>query len=284
MQWLILTLISALTLSLTRIFQRVVLKDSMSDSIAFSVVFQLTVSLLFLVFTLVTNSFKVPSLSAIAVNMLIMTLLYSLANLLVFTAFKHAEASEVSILLASSTIWSVVSAVIVLQERLTVLNLLGIACIFIGIVFVNFTRKRWQLAKGHLFALLGAIFFGVAFTNDVFILSHFENIASYMVPAFALPGLATLVNSPKTVHKLPYFFKANVVLKVVLCGGLYAISAITIYMAYRAGGMASIISPIQQTNIILTVILGYLFLKEKDNLGKKSIAATATFIGVLLLI
>lgn len=51
MNWLLLTITSALANSLTRILQKVLLKNKDSDPFAFSFVFQLVVALLFLIYT-----------------------------------------------------------------------------------------------------------------------------------------------------------------------------------------------------------------------------------------
>src|SRR5690348_10285846 len=102
MNWLLLTLISAVTGSLSRILQKVLLKDAQSDTFAFGFVFQMSVAVLFLLYTLITKSFELPSFSGLFINLVVLTVFYSLANLFTFKAFKYAEASEVSILLASS--------------------------------------------------------------------------------------------------------------------------------------------------------------------------------------
>lgn len=196
-----------------------------------------------------------------------MTLFYSLGNVLTFKAFKIAEASEVSIIFASSSVWAVLAALIVL-----------------GVVAINYSRTKWQLNKGHLFALLGAMLFGIAFTNDAYIIGRYNSISSYMILAFTLPALATLVFKPKSTTNIPQYLNKKIVPALLLCAVFYALSAITIFGAYKAGGPASIISPLHQTNIIFTVLIGYFFLKEKDKLPNKIIGTILAFSGALLLL
>jgi len=148
-------------------------------------------------------------------------------------------------------------------------------------IFVNL---RWKVNKGHLFALAGAVLFGVAFINDAYIINRYQSIPSYMILAFTLPGFFTLAYNPKSVKKLGYFLQANVLRNLFICSAFYALSAITIFTAFKLGGKASIISPIQQTSIIFTVIFSYFLLKEKDNLLNKAVGTILAFLGVLLLI
>jgi bacterial/archaeal transporter family protein len=284
MSWLLLTLLSAITNSISRVLQKVVLGHDQSDPTAFSFAFQMSVALLFLLYTLVTQSFELPNLTGLLPNLVVMALFYSLGNLLIFKAFKYTEAAEVAIIITSSTVWSVLAALVLLGEQLSVLNWLGIGLIMGGVVAVNYTRTNWKLSKGHVLALAGAVLFGLAFTNDAYIVGQYQSVASYMVLAFALPGIVSLGYSPKSVKQLGHFAQPSIITKLLLCSFFYALSAITIFTAYKLGGPASIISPIQQTSIIFTVVLSYFFLNERDKIVNKVAGTLLAFAGVLLLV
>lgn len=284
MSWLILTILSAVFGSVARILQKVLLTDKDSDPFAFSFVFQLIVALMFLVHALATNTFQTPDLSGLTINLMVMTFFYSLGNIYTFKAFKIADASEVSVIFASSSVWAVISAIILLGERLTTQNILGIILIVLGVVSINYTKSKWQFNKGHLFGLLGAMLFGIAFTNDAYIINRYQSISSYMVLAFTLPGILTLFLKPASIRRIPSYLSLNILGKMFLCTSVYALSALTIFTAYKQGGPASIISPLQQLNIVLTVILGYIFLRERDKLPNKIIGTLLAFAGAILLI
>lgn len=284
MNWLLLTIASAITGSMARILQKVLLKNTESDPFAFGFIFQLTVAILFLIHAMVTKTLEFPNLSGLAVNLVVMTIFYSLGNVLTFKAFKVAEASEVSVIFASNSVWAVLAAIVMLGEKITTQNMIGIGLVVLGVATINYQRSNWKLNKGHIFALLGAVLFGIGFTNDAYIISRYHSISSYMILAFTLPGLMTLAINPKSIHNLKQYTQKSMIPSLLLCTTLYALSAISIFSAYKAGGPASIISPIQQTSLIFTVILGYLFLKERDNLLKKVIGTVLTFVGVLFLV
>lgn len=284
MNWVFLVIISALTGSLTRILQKVLLRGRDSDPFAFGFVFQIIVSFLFLIHTLLTNSLNIPNLSGVIINLIIMTLFYSLGNLFTFKAFKIAEASEVSVIFASSTVWSVIAALFMLGEKLTTNKIIGIILVVLGIVTINYSKTNWKINRGHLFALLGALLFGVAFTNDAFIINRFQSVSSYMIIAFAFPAITMFFYSPGSVKKISYFLDKKIIFKLLICSLFYALSAITIFEAYKRGGEASVISPIQQSSIVFTVIIGYIFLRERDKLLNKLLGTIFAFAGVLFLI
>lgn len=63
---------------------------------------------------------------------------------------------------------------------------------------------------------------------------------------------------------------------------IYSIGTITFYTALGKGALLSQVSVIMKINIILTVLLAAIFLKEKDNFYRKVIAALICMAGVIL--
>lgn len=284
MHWLILTLISALARSATSIAQKALLSDKQNDPYAFAFVFQVSVAALFAIYTLVTRTLEFPDISHVQANIVLMTLLYGVGTICTFKAFKSVDASEVAIIFASSSIWSVVSALVFLGEKISALNVLGIVLITAGVVTINYRKTRWNVERGHMLALIAACLFGLAFTNDAYIIGNYTSVASYMIPAFALPGVFVLLVNPKSIRRVRKLSTPATMLKVLFAAFFYAISAVTIFTAYKHGGQASIISPISQTNIIFTVLLSYVLLKERQRMPQKLIGMVLAFVGVLFLV
>ena len=48
-------------------------------------------------------------------------------------------------------------------------------------------------------------------------------------------------------------------------------------------GIVSIVAPISSLSVILTIIVGYLFFNEKNNLIKKIIAGVFIIVGIILI-
>lgn len=282
MDWFLLVIISAISASFARVLQKILLTGKDNQPIAFAFIFGMFVTFVMLIWAVI-EGFKVPSLIPLAPNIIAMTLLYSLGNILLFKAFKSAEASEVSILFASSTIWAVISAMVLLDEELTSAKIVATLLVFFGVVTIYYSRSKWKLNISHLFAILSAVCFGIAFTNDAFIVGKFDNVSSYMFIAFLLPSLAVLLYDPKAIKKLKPFFQKDLLLKLLLTSFIYGISAITVFQAYKNGGEASVISPISQSSVIMTVVISYFLLKERDRLPQKIVGAILVLSGVWLL-
>lgn len=179
MNWQLLLFISVTTASISVLLQRSLLKEEKSDPFAYAIAFGATVSVLTFLHALF-RGFSLSGLEQLIPNLVIMTLLYSFYNVIIFKAYKIIEASEATILFASRSIWTIVIAGIFLSEIITIEKILGTFIILSGVTAISWKKKRIRLNTGHLLALLAAMLFGTSFANDAYILSHGIDVPSYL--------------------------------------------------------------------------------------------------------
>ncbi len=283
MSWLIFVIISSVTFSVASILQRVLSVDKDSDPVAYSIVFQLITAFVIFIFALFYG-FSLPNLIPLIPNLLLMTVFYAFFNVLLFKAYQKSEASEVSVIFATRTMWTVLTAVIFLHEGLSWVKLFGVIIVVLGVVIVSFRQTKWKLNQGHVLTLLAAFLFGSAFTNDAFLTTEFPNIPSYLALSFSLPAFFLMLIYPRSIVKTKVFLHKERLLKMLAMGVLWGAAAVTIFMAYEAGGTVTQIGPLGQISTILTVLLGITFLKERENWLQKLIGAIVIFSGVVLLL
>ncbi len=282
MDWLSLVLISTVSFSLTSILQRALLREEQSSPVAYAFVFQLFVSSLFVVYVLIYG-FNIPPLLPVLPHLILMSLLYALGNLSLFKSLKLSEASEVAVISSTKSIWTVLTAALFLGEVITMSRLFGTFLVVFGVIVVTWKKKVWNINKGYLYAILAAVFYGIAFTNDAYLVNYFDDVPSYMVLAFIFPSLMVLIFQPSLVKDLGSYKNKKSLVSLLAASIFYAISAVTIFLAYQTGGEASQIAPISQSSIVLTVVFAYILLKERSNLIKKFIGSLIVFLGVLIL-
>ncbi len=282
MSWLLLAIIGTIFFSLTILLQRVFLKEGQSNHYAYAVVFQLLVALIVFIYALFMG-FNIPSFTSLSINWSLVILLYAFANLALFRGLQIIEASEASILISSRAIWTMFGAAIFLGEKITYLRVIGTLLVVFGIAIILYRRKEWKFNKGYLLILCSAVLFGLAFTNDAFMLKTID-VLSFTVFAFGLPAIALLLIKPKITKEIGYFLETKRAIKMLGTSFLFAIAIVAIYSSYRAGGDASQIMPIMQLSIILTVLLSYIFLKERDFLLRKIIGSLLALAGALLVV
>lgn len=176
------------------------------------------------------------------------------------------------------------SAWLWLDETITLISLLGIALIIASIIVINSQHTNWKLNRGHLYALIAALSFGLAFTNDAVIIAQYQSVPAYMVPAFLFPAVIIALYQPRSTKDARFFLSAPLRWIFLACTLIYGVAALSAYTAFQVGGQASFIAPIQQTSLIFTVILSYLFLNERSHLRAKLIGTGLAFIGVVFLV
>lgn len=87
---------------------------------------------------------------------------------------------------------------------------------------------------------------------------------------------------PKAILKMEVLKSKSFLKKMLTLGVFTSAQAIAYYFAL-AKGPASQIAPIGQSQVIITILLAVIILKERDNLLRKMVAAILVTIGVLLL-
>jgi len=279
--WQILLAISVISLSFATILQKLLMKDQKTDGVTFSIFFQILVGIIIGIFALI-HGFRMPNLLSYLPNTIIMILFYGFANVFAFKALGKIDASEYTVLFTTRSLWTIVGSLIFLGERFSLIQIVGTCFLLGSIALINIRKKKFSINQGSFFALLGALLFGLAFTNDAYLVQRFD-VLSYISIAFILPGVGMLFVYPKTFKKLHELVLPGILWRFISFSILYAIAAITVYSAYLYGRNAAQLSALSQSTTILTVILSIVLLKETKGLFIKLLAIALAFIGVILL-
>lgn len=281
MNWQILLTISTVTYSVSVLLQRLLLKNDKSDPIAYSIVFMLLTGALIGIYA-VLKGFSTPNLVPLIPNLILMSVLYGAGNVFIFKALKVIDASEFTIVFASRALWTIIGAIIFLKESFSIQQVLGTVLIITSVILVSWKKQEFAFSKELIFSVLAALFLGLAFTNDAFIVNNFD-VPSYLTLAFIIPSIMVWIIYPRSTAQMKPLLETKTLLKLVLLSVFYAISSITIFLAYQVGKNATQIAPLNQTATIITVVLSVIFLKERSDLLKKLIGAIISFIGVILI-
>lgn len=284
MSWQLLILISVVLYSISVLFQRAILKENESRPIAYAMFFQfLTGIVLGVVGFLSADMTLPPNLSSLFWNLILMVILYAFSNILIFKSLKQIEASKFSIIFATRAFFTVLASSLLLKEFLTGSQFLGVLLIFSGVILVNLKSSKFSFDKGSLLALLAALAFGSANTNDRFLLGSF-NIYPYMTIGFIASSLLMAAVYPKELKHIKIFLDKKILKKILILFVLYAFNAVAFFAALQKSDNSSQVASVNLSAVIVTVVLAVIFLKERGNLPKKVIGAILSFIGLLLLI
>lgn len=283
MTWQLLVLISVLSASVATVLQRVLLRENDNATMTYAITFQILTGLLIAVYAVI-RGFDLQLSTLPLPNLIAMIALYTIGTTLLFKALNLIEASEFSILFTARTLWSVVAAYILLQETFSIIQIWGVVLVVTATIIATWSKTRIRFGKGEILASLAALTFGVAFVNDAFILSGGADVPSYLTLGFLGPGVILVILNPSAAANIRKFVKGPKFKIMFLLSTLYAISAITVFLAFQIGNNAAQIASLNQVQTVLVVIIGIFLLGERKGLLKKIIAGILSFVGVVMLL
>lgn len=280
MSWQLFLIISIFAGAGETLLQRVLVKEQKSDPIAYSILFQLLGGI-FISFFDIIRGVTIPNLMPVFLNVLLTVILFGIANIFIFKSLKEIEASKFAIFFATRALWTIIAAIIFLQEMFSAKQIVGTLFIFASVVFVSWKSQRFTLGKGDIFGLLAAATFGLGLTNVSYIVRTVD-VFSFLPVIFILPALVVWLFFPSSTKHMKSLLEKKMLFSMCALSFLAAVSAVTYFLAYQVGRNAAQIASINQIITIITVVLAVVILNEKSQTARKIIAAIISVIGVLL--
>jgi drug/metabolite transporter (DMT)-like permease len=282
MTWQIYTIISVLALSSSVLLQKMLLSKLKSDPYAYAVVFQGLVGLLIIIFALAVG-FKLPSIGNVALPAIISIVAFGLGHIVYAKTLQVVEASAFSVLFATQAIWIMLLGIVLFNENLTVLQILGALVIFASVGLIVKNIKVLKLDKGTALGLTTGVLFGIAITSWSYVGRHTDGV-SWAAISFIGTALVAFLVRPRSVKHMKYLFSSKVIISILVLTVFYAIGSLAMLYAYREGTF-SVVTPLRQSSIIITTLLALLLISsERTRITRKIIAAALCFIGVIMII
>lgn len=283
MTWLALAILNTVSVAIARVLQKYILQNPKIDSISLAIAFQILTSLIIFFASIFIDTSFIGYESYWA-NFILMAFLYTFANYFLFNAYKVSEASIVSLILSSTSVWTIIYSLMFLNEDLTGGDLIGILLIVFSLVLINYEglKNFRNIGKGEIYAVISGMFFGFALGNDFYIIGD-RSPYVYTAISFMLPGIFTALIFRNKIILVKEFAKFKNFALLFILSLFYAVSVLSIMLAYQSGGKSSELSPISQTSVFLVVLISAIFLKERQKLFLKFFASIIAFTGVLAL-
>lgn len=282
MTWEFYTVVCVLGLSISIVLQRVLIHKYKTDPFAYAVVFQALVGILLMIPALVSG-FKLPGIEAVLGPAIIAIISYGIGHIVYAKTLQRVEASAFSVLFATHAVWVMILGIILLQETITAIQIVGTVLIFLSIFVLTKNIRQIFQDKGTLYGLLTGILFGIAITAWSYVGRHTDTV-SWAAISFILPALFVLIIRPRTIYDITPLLKPVILSRLTLLAVFYGVGAFTMLLAYKYGDLA-IVSPLRQAGVVVTVLIALTFLaSERTNIVKKLIAAIICTVGVVLIV
>jgi len=282
MSWQLLTAISVLCLSASVLLQRILIHKDKTDPYAYAVVFQGIVGILLMTFAAI-RGFTLPHVETVLLPAVVSVVAFGVGHIVYAKTLQHVEASAFSVLFATQAIWIMLLGIVLFHETLTALQLLGSALIFGSVVLLVKDIRALAADKGTVLGLTTGLLFGIAITSWSYVGRHTDGL-SWAAISFVATSLVAFCVKPSGTHKMRVLLTGSSLPKLLLLGVLYGAGSLAMLFAYRKGAF-SIVTPLRQSSIIVTVLLALLLLpKERNRIPRKLLASAVCFAGVALIV
>lgn len=260
-------------------FYKIVLKTSKSDG-TITVLLQFIAGLSALIFVpffklTFPTDWKVYLLLGIA------CIFYAISDRINTTVRSGLEASTFSIIKQLSTVFMILSGLLFFKEQFVLKKIIGAGLIIFSNILIFYKRGKQKLDKYVFLGILSNIAFSIALFLDVNISDNF-NLPFYVALTVIVPALFIAIAERIKPSKIKQAFingNKKAIMITSLCWGTMIIVQLR---AYQLGDVTTV-AQLCALTVIGNVIVGYIFLKERDNLLKKLLAAVLLLVSVFLI-
>jgi drug/metabolite transporter (DMT)-like permease len=281
MDWFWLTTISILLGSIANILQRVLMKHDNSNPYSYAIVFHLVLG----IFNLIYGVFYGADFSLkteYGEYLILSSFLWGGCTVLLFKALQLLESSEVTILSTLRVPIAIVASIILFNETFGFQKIIGTGIILIATLLVTNQAHGFKINKGILYVFGAALLSGLGIVTDSFSVKHFDVLFYNTITNFLIVPIL-LVIRPRSLEDWKPFFTLGFLKKMIPLSIFSTAAAITYLYSLEFEGYTSQIAAIRQSQLIVTVILAVIILKEKTHLIHKLAAAVLVTIAVFLL-
>lgn len=197
------------------------------------------------------------------------------------TVRRGIEASTFSIINQLSTVFMILAGLLFFKEPFVLKSIIGAVIILFSNVLIFYKKGEQKFDKYVVLGILASIAYSVALFLDVNISDNF-NLAVYVAITLLVPSIFIKTAERVKISDVMSEFKNGNKKSIIATSFCWGLSIITQLRAYQLGDVTTV-APLCALTVIINVIVGYIFLKERDSLFKKIIAAILIVISVFLI-
>ncbi len=275
MSWELLALLAALMYGMQSIMFRHIMKKG--NNVAYTWIFNMLSAAMF--FFLAVGSMKIPYDFYPWLLVLVAGVLWIADNLVGFEAWKHLEVSLKAPISKIALVFILILSALFLNETITLQKISGIAIIILGVIVLTWEGRFFAKLndKGVKLAILTEIIFSIVVIVDKITVSYFTPLfygfLVYFIPAILLTPFAI-----RNTHVRKLMSKKLI---LVITAALGVIGYAAQLTAYTMTDVSNLI-PIIELSVIIAVLGGFLFHKEK-NIKLRLLGAVIMLLGSVLI-
>ncbi len=286
MNWLVATVFSVLSRATYSLGTKTLTNRLPVSSVTQSIFLTGTGTLMGLVLSPLLGGISLHGLGGHWDSVIIMISLVTLGNFIYFRGQSHLDAGTTQIAFSSIVIWGTALSVLFLDSQFSLRQGLGIIVLIAAIIMIQYRKGKRTLSSAVVAIILSAASFA-GFQVASAQVSKAVTPATYLLLAYGGPTLLAAAFFAKRFIKEARHLSAGPRRSMVE-GTVFAASGslayyIFAYFAYRGAPDPGVVVVLLSTQVIASVILGVIFLHERENLVRKGIATVLAFVATLLI-
>ncbi len=207
---------------------------------------------------------------------------YAISDRINTSVISGTQPSTYSMIQQLSTVFMIFAGIIFFKDPFILNKFIGAILIALSNIFVFYKKgEEKSLNKYVALGILGNVFFTVAMFLDVNISDNF-NLPFYAALTLGIPSILIFIFERLKFSDIKEEFKNGNKIAILITAVTWSASIVSQLRAYQLGNV-SIVAPLCALRIILNVIVGYLLLKERDDIPKKVISACLIILGIILI-
>ena len=282
MEWILLTGISVLFRSVYGIMTKVLSNRLQVTAYTQATILPLAGAIIALVFSPFFGGLSFDFTGVSVITILLVILGQGFGNILYFTAIKHLTNGTAQITFSSVLVFNTILALLFTGLHLSLINVCGIFLLLLAILVV--VNGKVELNKrGILLMILAAFFFSIFQIASSEISSQIS-AATYLLFTYLGAALIVFLLKARVIIQDLKQAKSMSVVTIPLITALPSLGTFLFaFYAFREAPEPAKVAMLLTSQVVLTVILSYFLLREKDHVAKKLSAAVLVVISAVLI-
>lgn len=225
--------------------------------------------------------FSLPTDYKIWIFLGLSIIFYTIAGRLNTNVIKGIDVSTYCILRQIPTVFTTIGGVLFFGENFIATRFIGAALIIVSNIIIFFKKGDFKLNKYLLIGLLANLLTSIGRMLDISI-SDNMSLPVYSSLVLLLPALLTWgVERIKLSDIKAEFINGNKK-SIFICGSVWGLMMVSLLKAYQLGQVTTV-APLAALSVLVNVIVGYIFLNERNNMIRKIFAAILIIVAIILI-
>lgn len=285
MAWLLLTIFAILSRSFMSILTKLFSSAAPVSSITQSMLFTGVAAIFACVAIPILGNFQLDFSPTVWSILTVIIVLQAVGNLLYFKGLKELQASVASVAFSSIVIWSTLLSVVFLGANFSLIQYAGVALLLFSIVYIQYKKGGKYLEPAVLYIMAGSLCYAGFVVGSAKIASIVP-LSTYLLLCYLGPTLIIgILYSKKIKQDLAHLhLKNHKYIPILLLTSLASVGYFCFsYFAYQFAPSKGTVVVLLTLQVVVSVLLGIIFLKEHDRLGRKLSAGALALIASIMI-